>query len=169
MAELINIEDLNHQLKLKPSFKVEVDHQKFKDQLSNINERGFTDDVRIKQMDEHIWLSFPKSKRKYYSPRLHIEIENKDKFSILHCTFGPDPGLWTMFMFVHFFLGLSFIGLLIWLYTNVKLDNSNILVYILMLVIILCWITLYVFARQNRRKAAPQSKILLNRLYSLAN
>lgn len=167
MAELISIEELNEQLQLKPSFKVEVENTEILDQFSKHKKENSFENVEIKRLDEHVWLSIPKADRKNYSPRLHIEIEQKEKVSILHCTFGPDPNLWTMFMFVHFFLGLFFIGLLVWFYTNITLDNSNTIVYILMCLIALAWIGLYVFARQNRQKAAPQSQQLLKALAKL--
>lgn len=167
MAKLISIEELNEQLQLKPSFKVEVSDINIEDRISAYQKTDFSKSIKIKRLDEHIWLSIPKADRHYYSPRLHIEIEHKEKLSILHCTFGPDPNLWTMFMFVHFFLGLSFTGLLVWFYTNITLDNSNTIVYSLMLLIALAWIGLYIFARQNRQKAAPQSKQLLKALSEL--
>lgn len=167
MADLISIEELNEQLQLKPSFKVEVSELNIENQISDFQNTDSLQAVKIKQLDEHIWLSIPKINKKYYSPRLHIEIEKKEENHILHCTFGPDPDLWTMFMFVHFFLGLSFTGLLIWLYTNITLGNSNVPVYISMFLIALAWIGLYVFARQNRQKAAPQSKKLLKALSEL--
>jgi hypothetical protein len=163
MAELINIKELNEQLQLKPSFKVEVADLNIVDQFS-VKKDDFDNAIVIKRLDEHVWLSIPKKDRKYFSPRLHIEIEQKEQSCVLHCTFGPDPDLWTMFMFVHFFLGLSFTGLLVWFYTNMTLDKSNTLVYILMALIIISWIALYLFARKNRQKATPQSKQLLKAL-----
>lgn len=167
MADLIRIEELNEQLQLKPSFKVEVTDVKIREEFSVRQEDALLQGVDVKHLDDHIWLSIPKADRTYYSPRLHIEIEQKGDLSILHCTFGPDPNLWTMFMFVHFFLGLAFMALLVWLYTNMTLDHSNTLVYILMFIIVLSWIGLYFFARRNRQKATPQSRQLLKALSKL--
>lgn len=164
MAQLIKIEELNDQLQLKPSFKVEVENKEIIDQFFEHKKEKTFENIEVKHLDEHIWLSTPEAERHYYSPRLHIEVEQKENLCILHCTFGPDPNLWTMFMFVHFFLGLSFTGLLVWFYTNITLDDSNSIVYILMSLIALAWIGLYIFARQNRQKAAPQSKLLLKTL-----
>lgn len=167
MPDLISVEELNEQLTLIPRFKVEVADVNICDRFSTIQDEGFLKSIKIKRLDEHVWLSIPQSDRKYYSPRLHIEIEQNENGCILHSTFGPDPALWTMFMFVHFFLGLSFVGLLVWLYTNISLDHSNAFVYVLMSIIALSWIGLYVFARQNRQKATPQSQQLLKALAKL--
>lgn len=167
MTDFISIEKLNEQLQLKPRFKLEVKNTSILEKFSAHQTENTLQDVDIKCLDEHIWFSIPIAKRNYYSPRLHIEVEEKEEKCILHCTFGPDPNLWTMFMFVHFFLGLSFIGLLVWFYTNITLDQSNTLVYILMFIIALFWVGLYVFARKNRQKATPQSRFLLKALAKL--
>ncbi|NEV94880.1 hypothetical protein G3567_12075 [Psychroflexus sp. YR1-1] len=167
MADLIRIEELNEQLQLKPSFKVEVTGMNIAEEFSVRKDDALVRGVEIKQLDDHIWLSIPKADRTYYSPRLHLEIEQKGDLSILHCSFGPDPNLWTMFMFVHFFLGLSFVALFVWLYTNMTLGQSNTLVYILMFIVVLSWIALYFFARRNRQKATPQSRQLLKVLSKL--
>lgn len=166
MAKVISIEELNKQIKLKPSFRIEVSDVNIREKFADEKNNTFKN-IKIKCLDEHIWLSMPKSEEKYYSPRLHIEIEQKEQVNILHCTFGPNPNLWTLFMFVHFFLGLSFLGLIVWLYTNITLNSSTLIVYLLMFLIVLCWIGLYVFARKNRKKAAPQSRKLINALSRL--
>ncbi len=164
MSKLVSIDELNDQLQLKPSFKVEVENENFANDVAEYFKKQKFDNINFKQLDDHIWLSISEAKKTYYSPRLHLEVEKKESLTILYCTFGPDPNLWTMFMFIHFFLALSFIGLLVWYYTNITLGTSNILTYVLMGIIAICWISLYLFARKNREKAAPQSKELLNAL-----
>jgi hypothetical protein len=167
MAELITIKDLNNQLQLKPRFKVEISGIDIYDRIKTYQNLKTPKSVILKRLDEHVWLSIPISERHYYSPRLHIEIEQREDDCVLHCTFGPNPNLWTLFMFVHFFLGLAFLGLVVWLYTNLALDHSNTLIYVLMCFIVLSWIGLYVFARKNRKQAAPQSQTLLKTLSQL--
>ena len=170
MAEFISVEKINEQVKLKPSFKVELMDEKLHDKLAPISVKDKALPVDIKQLDDHVWLSIPAIEKKYYSPRLHIEIEDKQNSSYdLHCTFGPDPNLWTMFMFLHFFLAVIFIGIIINLYTNLTLHNSNTLSYVLLVFIILIWIGLYVFARFSRKQGGTQSKQLLEALSKLLN
>lgn len=170
MAEFISIEKLNDQIKLKPSFKIDITDDGLYEKLSVSAAHEKEISIDVKQLDEHVWLSIPTIEKKYYSPRLHVEIEDKEKSSyVLHCTFGPDPNLWTMFMFLHFFLAIIFIGIIVNLYTNLTLHNSNTISYILLVVIALLWIGLYVFARSSRTKAAPQSRQLLAALHKLLN
>ena len=61
------------------------------------------EDYRIKISDNHIFFFITLAKRKYYSPHLHIELEeNEDKTTHIKGLFGPDQTVWTFFMFLHF-------------------------------------------------------------------
>ncbi|WP_019037880.1 hypothetical protein [Psychroflexus tropicus] len=167
MPEFIAINDINRQVQLKPSFKVRAEKQTFYQNLKFTKQEDLQfQGVVLKQLDEHIWFSIIESEKEYFSPRLHVEIEENEDL-ILHCTFGPEPNVWTLFMFIHFFLGLLFIGLFIWGYSNMVLEKPNVLVYISGISVILIWIGLYVFARINRKKATPQSQRLLSALKRL--
>lgn len=164
MTKNLDFNKLNEQAQLRIAFKTAT-------VLSEVEFKNTLKDAQIKLSDKyiikisgnnHAWLSFKKEQRKLYSPQLHLEYlkaYESDKKSIKG-TFGPDPNLWTMFMFIHFFLGIIFIALLMWFYTNYSLGNSNVAVYSLMATISLLWIALYIFARQNRLKGKDQAKEL---------
>ena len=56
-------------------------------------------DYRVKISDHHIFLFITLAKRKYYSPHLHLELEeNEDKTTHVKGLFGPDQTVWTFFM-----------------------------------------------------------------------
>jgi hypothetical protein len=169
MPDFIAIEEINEQLQLKPSFKLKCSETDLEKNLQSTKNLKYYKDVVLKQMDEHLWFAIPKSERTYYSPRLHVEIEKKEGHLILHCTFGPEPNFWTLFIFIHFFLALAFLSLIIWGYTNMIMQGSNVLVYVLCSTIIAAWIMLYVLARRNRKKASPQSQRLLKALKHLVS
>lgn len=65
----------------------------------------------------------------------------------IHFLFGPDSGLWTMFMFLHFGLGVFFLGIGIWLYTNISLNKPFGLLTAILIIIVLGWVGLYFCAR----------------------
>ena len=68
------------------------------------------EDYRIKVSDNHIFLFITLAKRKYYSPHLHIELEEKeDKTTHVKGLFGPDQTVWTFFMFLHFIIAGIFL------------------------------------------------------------
>ena len=169
MPEFIAINDINRQVQLKPSFKVRAEKQPFYQKLKTLNKKGLrSQGIILKRLDEHISFSIIDSEKKYYSPRLHVEIEEKEDL-VLHCTFGPEPNVWTFFMFIHFFLALAFLSLMIWGYSNSVMQGSNMIVYVFSAVIVLAWILLYVMARRNRKKASPQSQLLLKALKQLVS
>lgn len=169
---MINTPDFNKlneqaQLKIRFSAATILSKTDFKREAKEAQQKR-TDKFAFKiSGEDHVWISFSKKYSKLYSPQLHLEyVDEENENPVIKGTFGPDPNLWTMFMFFHFFLGVIFIALLMWFYTNYSLGNSNAIVYSLMATISLLWIGLYIFARQNRIKGKRQSKELFE-IYQL--
>lgn len=123
----------------------------------------------IKQTDEHIWIEIPKQHKKMHSPHLHLELFPKKEGTEVAGLFGPDPSLWTMFMFLHFFLALVFIILGIWGYSSWSLGKEYLPQLLVMGVIGLIWAGLYFFARYNRNKGKAQAKELEEIMNQLLN
>lgn len=98
--------ELDNSIVLRPRFQKDVsmsmneiiEHAtKIKEEVKN--------DYRVKISDHHIFLFITLAKRKYYSPHLHLELEeNEDKTIHVKGLFGPDQTVWTFFMFLHFFI-----------------------------------------------------------------
>ena len=73
----------------------------------------------ISCVDDHIFIKLPKREQHFWSPQLHLEITEKDENTCsLHGFFGPNPTVWTMFMFLHVAVGILFMVDLTWLYSN---------------------------------------------------
>jgi hypothetical protein len=114
-------------------------------------------DYFLKIRGYHIWFNIKGTKKTYYSPHLHIELEPKGESEThIRGLFGPDPTLWTFFMFLHFIVAglfLIFGGIA---YSNYVLKNpylSNLVVMGLMVVI---WVLLYFIAKQIRYSGNDQ-------------
>ena len=115
----------------------------------------------VKTSEHHIWLNLIDEQKKYYSPHLHLELEelNTNETNI-RGLYGPDPTLWTFFMFLHFVLAGLFVIFSIFLYTDWVLKNSlSTSIYILVAITII-WISLYFIARIIRSKDMHQMKEL---------
>ncbi|MCF6183296.1 MAG: hypothetical protein L3J56_01500 [Bacteroidales bacterium] len=98
----------------------------------------------ITRLDDHVFIKYPKHKQHFWSPQLHLEINEVNKnSSLLHGLFGPNPTVWTMFMFFHFIVAGLFIAFGVWAYTNWSLKNSYAIQVGLMLLMIIIWVTLY--------------------------
>lgn len=117
----------------------------------------------IKIVDHHLWFGVLKKHQKLYSPNLHIELEeNEDCITLVNAKFGPDPALWTLFMFLHFGLAIVFITFAILTYANYSLGKAFNFHLAMMGLVCFCWIGLYFFARINRSRGKLQAKMLLN-------
>jgi hypothetical protein len=118
-------------------------------------------DYHIKILDNHIWFSIGVLKREKYSPQLHIELEKmEDGNTALNGLFGPDPVLWTMFMFLHFIVAGIFITFGLIAYSKWSLNQKYTFDLIIMGLMICTWGFLYYFARRNRKKGIPQMREL---------
>ena len=148
---------LPNEVVLRPRFKIE---------LSQDNESALKvfDEVKSKQkdfvvsrVDDHVFIRFPKEKQHFWSPQLHLEInEVDDNSSLLHGLFGPNPTVWTLFMFLHFFVAVVFIGFGAWAYSNWSLETSYGLQIGMMILMVICWFTLYFAGRWGRFKGKEE-------------
>lgn len=129
---------------LRPRFKMEL----------NVNneailkvfelEKNAQSDFIISRIDDHVFIKFPKEKQHFWSPQLHLEInEVDDRSSLLYGLFGPNATVWTLFMFLHFMVTGLFIAFGIWAYTNWSLKNTYAIQLSLMLFMVVIWIALY--------------------------
>lgn len=115
------------------------------------------EDYRIKISDNHIFFFITLSKRKYFSPHLHVELtENEDKSTLVKGLFGPDQTVWTFFMFLHFIIAGVFLIFSMIAYSHWRLKQSTKLDFIIMGLMVVFWFALYAQARINRKKCEPQ-------------
>lgn len=129
---------------LRPRFKIEIPNnnetvlQMFQDSKKTQS------DFIVSRIDDHVFIKFPKQKQHFWSPQLHLEINNSDKNSCLvYGLFGPNPTVWTFFMFLHFFVAGLFIAFCIWAYTNWALKTSYSIQLSVMLLMVIVWFVLY--------------------------
>ncbi|WP_298237904.1 GTP-binding protein [uncultured Algibacter sp.] len=136
---------------LRPRFKLEINEnnksilKRFK--ISKNDKSEFITTC----VDNHVFIKFPKEKQHFWSPQLHLEIDSIDEnSSLLHGLYGPNPTVWTMFMFLHFMVAGLFIAFGIWAYTNYKLNTEYTIQISIMILMILLWFVLYFGGRIGR-------------------
>lgn len=150
---------IDNQVELRLRFQIEtfLEQKEIVELLKNSIKNT---DFQLKVSDNYCWISFKKKHQKIYTPQLQLRLETDENTKQLHFLLGPDSGLWTMFMFLHFGLAVCFIGLSIWLYTSVSLEKPYGLILAFLGLIAVVWVSLYFWARQNRKKGKPQAKQL---------
>ncbi|SHG52374.1 GTP-binding protein [Winogradskyella jejuensis] len=147
---------LSNEIVLRPRFKFDVEATNEK-LLSGFEEQKIKQsDFVVTRLDDHVFIRFPKHEQHYWSPQLHLEINEKDKtHATIYGLFGPNPTIWTMFMFLHFVVAGLFIATGIWAYTNMTLGNSYAIPLFLTLFMVVVWFALYFIGRMGKAKGKP--------------
>lgn len=158
----------SHTIALRPRFKMELKQ----DNLSLLKDfefaRSTQNDFIVTRIDDHVFIKFPKHKQHFWSPQLHLEINEKDSSScLLYGLFGPNPTVWTLFMFLHFIVGGLFIGFSIWAYTNWSLKSSYALQVSLMFFMVIAWFVLYFAGRIGRASSKDEMQELHDFMYRI--
>ena len=144
---------LSNEIVLRPRFKFDVNF-KNEDILKLFEASKLSQsDFIVTRVDDHVFIKIPKIKQHFWSPQLHLEInkqEDENK-STIHGLFGPNPTVWTLFMFLHFFVVVVFIGFGAWAYSNWTLDTSYGLQIGVMIFMFLLWFVLYFAGRLGKK------------------
>ncbi len=149
--------ELTNDIVLRPRFKIEVNtnHQIVLQAFENLKKNS--PQFIITRVDDHVFLKFPKQQQHFWSPQLHLEINEKDETSSTVCgLFGPNPTVWTLFMFLHFVVAGLFFGFGVWAYTNATLGNDYAMQLFLTLMMVVFWFVLYAAGRMGRAKGKPE-------------
>lgn len=150
--------DANNEIRLRLRFYKDVEERIdiVREKFDNFK-KNCTLDCHLKIKHNHIWMNMPDSKREYWSPHLHLEIESKDDGGThIRGLFGPEPNLWTLFMFLHFMVAGIFIIFSAIAYSNYVLKQPATMDLIVMLLMVIVWFLLYFIARQIRFKGYGQ-------------
>ncbi len=138
---------------LRPRFKFNLKHEN-EDLLKLFEEtKKVQKDFIVSRIDDHVFIKIPKEKQHFWSPQLHLEINKNetDNSSTIHGLFGPNPTVWTMFMFLHFFVAVVFIGFGAWAYSSWSLDNSYGIQIGVMILMTISWLILYAVGRIGKK------------------
>ena len=142
---------LPNEIVLRPRFQKELDQGHLKILESFENSGKTQSNFVVTRVDDHVFIKYPQEKRHFWSPQLHLEInEIDDNKSQLYGLFGPSPTVWTLFMFLHFMVAGLFIAFGIWAYTNWSLKTDYSIQLFITLFMIVVWFILYFLGRVGR-------------------
>lgn len=146
---------VTNEIILRPRFKLDVVGTQ-EGLLKKFETAGYNPFL-VNRLDEHVFIKFNTKNNHFWSPQLHLQIDELDSTKCrVHGVFGPNPTLWTFFMFVHFVLATLFIILAIWAYSSLSLHKPYHLQLGIMAIIVAIWFVLYFFGRSGKRKGKPQ-------------
>jgi hypothetical protein len=146
-----------NEIVLRPRFKIAIPRSSTSILEDFETHKTTQSNIIVSRLDDHVFLKLPKQKAHFWSPQLHLEINKVDKDnSILHGLIGPNPTLWTFFMFLHFIIACLFFAFGVWAYTNWALKTSYAIQISLMLFMVIIWIGLYLGGRVGKSSSKPQ-------------
>lgn len=161
---------ITNDIVLRPRFKLKI--EKSNNTILNAFEleKKSQSDFIVIRLDDHVFIKFPKHKQHFWSPQLHLEINEVDKNKcLLHGLFGPNPTVWTLFMFLHFMVAGLFIAFGIWAYTNWSLEKSYAIQISIMLLMVIIWFVLYFGGRIGKASSKNEMHELNNFMHDVLN
>ncbi len=118
--------------------------------------------------DGHIIIDVPKEEEHFWSPQLNLEIvETAENKSELKGLFGPKAQVWTLFMFIHFVVGIAFLLFAVMLYVKLSLEEAFVLPLIMVIFLPLFWLVLYFLGRIGKSTGHKQMDDLHNLMTSI--
>lgn len=162
--------ELPNEIVLRPRFSLKLEVLP-KNVLSAFEAVAKTQsDFVISRVDDYVFIRIPKNKQHFWSPQLHLEIYKlEEQPTILRGLFGPNPTVWTLFMFLHFIIATLFVGVGIWMYTNISLKASFIFPIVSMIVLFIFWFLLYFLGRLGKEAGKKEMKMLHAFMYDTLN
>lgn len=111
----------------------------------------------VKRLDDHLFIKFNDRERHFWSPQLQLEVlEETGGGCRVYGLYGPNPTLWTFFMFLHFGVATLFVILGIWAYSSASLGRPYAPLVGGMVGMVVLWFVFYAFGRAGRAKGKPQ-------------
>ena len=143
-------ENLN-EVVLRPRFKIELNKQHTTVLEAFEAKKHDQSQFIVSRIDDHVFIKLPKAEQHFWSPQLHLEINDlENNKSQLYGLFGPNPTVWTLFMFMHFIVAGLFVAFCVWAYSNYALKvNYQLQVWGLIGMTII-WFVLYFAGRMSK-------------------
>ncbi len=152
---------LENEILLRPRFKIELDQNNENALKTFENTKESQKNYIVSRVDNHVFIRIPKEKQHFWSPQLHLEIDEiNSNSSEVRGLFGPKPSVWTMFMFFHFMVIGLFIIIGVWAYTNWSLNTTYGLQLGLIIFMVVLWFVLYFAGRMGKVKGKEEMKEL---------
>ena len=137
---------------LKPRFKMEFDEKeavildKFKSNLESGNCKYCSQIV-----GHHVIIDVPTEEEHFWSPQMHVEIEKEEGKTIVRGILGPKPKIWTLFMFFHFIVAITFFIFFVIFYTKWSLKGDYTFALIMCIVMPIIWLVLYFVGQLGKK------------------
>ena len=148
---------------IRPRFNLEIPHDKeiIMSRLAMLIKNS-SDEIKGVIIDDHIILDIADHKTHYWSPQLNFRVEQNDldeKSCTVAGLIGPRPTVWTLFMFIYFFIAI--VGFVISSFGISKMflgEYSNLILALPISILLMS--TAFAVGKYGERLARDQTEIL---------
>lgn len=150
---------VSNDIALRPRFRMNLPFPQ--ESVLQVFEKNTIKRFVVSRSEDHLFIRYNRKESHFWSPQLHLEIiPEQDSACRVFGLYGPNPTLWTFFIFLHFGLATLFIILGIWAYSSAALEKEYGLQLGAMGFLLLLWFVFYSFGRLGRKKGNPQMQEL---------
>ncbi len=144
---------LSNEIVLRPRFQMELEQPCSQLLAKFLKAKKSQQRFIISSVDDHIFIKLPNKEEHFWSPQLHLELSQVSETKcLLLGFFGPNPTVWTMFIFLHVAVGILFMVNATWFYSNYTMGNPINLQIGIAVILILIWILLYFAGVMGKKK-----------------
>lgn len=129
--------------------------QRFKDRMKEGHP-----DVEMQIAYHSIFIKVPQKDHKWWSPELTVNIEEHKDGSLLRKVTGPNPGTFTLAMFVIIFAIVIFFFALMFAFSQIQLNTSPLISLLVIMGSILVALLTIAVLGWGRKKAGPQMEVM---------
>jgi hypothetical protein len=148
-----------HAIEIRPRFTL-VSSLDVDQILKDLEEQTASDSkVFCKILDNHAYIKIVQKDHHFWSPELHLTVEETNDGSLVKGVVGPAPTVWTMFMFLYFATIIGVLFASIYCYTDWTINKVRENLWPLP-VSILALIGVFVASKSGERIARRQTETL---------
>ena len=103
----------------------------------------------------HLHLKIPMADRHFWSPQLHLSMEQTEEGTLIRGLYGPNPSVWAIFFFGYVVIGILFFFAGMWGLTQWSLGLSSGVLWALPVLAVLA-LSLYLMAQAGQKLGEDQ-------------
>lgn len=146
----ITFKRIRPRINVESEFTSEELHRRFKQKLSEE-----ANQIDGKNIPNFLTIYPPEEEQHYWSPQLTITIEPSDNGSLIRGLYGPNPTVWTLFIFFYTCIGFAIIILLMTAASYAMLDKDVSFLWWVPILVLL-FLSIYGAAYQGQRFGQKQ-------------
>lgn len=147
-------------IRTRPRFKIYTDASP--EQYNSVLKKLLTEqqDFSGNVNSETAYITVKNGSEDYWSPRLSLRAEKEDEKTVIRGIFGPNPSVWTFFMFLYFVFGILWMVFITLWFVGRQIGSDYGWALPVSFVMLLLILGVYAAAQFGQKKAKPEMEKL---------